>query len=168
MFDKKAVGQRIKSLRVQRGLTQDELAENVAVSRSTIAEAEKGKLTFDTLCMLADYLDTSTDFLLGRTETGNKAAEIINNLKRYFSIRFEKNTMFVSISDNLMKILQSLDEIEKIQSNSDFISKETIESMKKDVFAKYSGSLINDGSKKDYMICEYKITGADVQYNPNV
>ena len=54
MVDKKAVGQRIKSLRVQRGLTQDKLAENVDVSRSTIAEAENGKLTFDTLCMLAD------------------------------------------------------------------------------------------------------------------
>ena len=168
MFEKKAVGQRIKNIRVQRGLTQEQLAENVNVSRSTIAEAENGKLTFDTLCMLADYLDTSTDYLLGRAEAANKAAEIINNLKRYFNIRFEKNSMYVSISDNLMKILKSLDEIEKIQSNSDFISKETIESMKKDVFATYSGSLINDGSKKDYMICEYTITGADVQYNPNV
>ena len=145
MFDKKAVGQRIKNIRVQRGLTQEQLAENVNVSRSTIAEAENGKLTFDTLCMLADCLDTSTDYLLGRAETANKAAEIINNLKRYFNIRFEKNSMYVSISANLMKILKSLDEIEKIQSNSDFISKDIIESMKKVLFDKYSGSLINDG-----------------------
>lgn len=150
MIDKQAVGQRIKNIREQRGLTQEQLAENVNVSRSTIAGAENGKLTFDTLCMLADYLDTSTDYLLGRAEAANKAAEIINNLKRYFNIRFEKNSMYVSISDNLMKILKSLDEIEKIQSNSDFISKDIIESMKKVLFDKYSGILINDSKEITY------------------
>lgn len=145
MIDKQAVGQRIKNLRMQHELTQDELAEKIEVSRATITGAEKGTFSLDTLDMLADFFDTSVDYLLLRTETGNKAAEIINNLKRYFNIRFEKNSMYVSISDNLMKILQSLDEIEKIQSNSDFISKDIIESMKKVLFDKYSGSLINDG-----------------------
>ena len=59
----------LKSLRISRGLTQDELAKNLKISRSTIGMYEKGarEPDFETLELIADYFNVDTDYLLGRT-----------------------------------------------------------------------------------------------------
>lgn len=59
---------RLKSARKRKKLTQDELAKLVSTTKSTISNYENGHSTpsNDMLILLANALDTSTDFLLGR------------------------------------------------------------------------------------------------------
>jgi transcriptional regulator with XRE-family HTH domain len=61
------IGERIRSKRSERGLTQKALAELVGISPPAINRFEKGiKVpSIDTLAKLAKILGVSTDFLLG-------------------------------------------------------------------------------------------------------
>lgn len=59
----------LKSLRKSFGLTQDELANKLDVSRSTIGMYENGSREpdYETLETIADFFNVDTDYLLGRT-----------------------------------------------------------------------------------------------------
>lgn len=72
--------ERIKECRKAIGLTQQELAESLDLSQQTIAFWETGrrKPDIDTLSRMADFFHVTTDYLLGRNETGNsKDDEIV-------------------------------------------------------------------------------------------
>ena len=60
----------IKTLRVKRKITQVDLAKQINVKQETISAYESGKAlpSADALIKIADYLNTSTDYLLGRIE----------------------------------------------------------------------------------------------------
>ena len=62
--------QRLKELRVEKGLTQDQLSEKTGLSHGCIAmlEVEKRAPTATTLNTLADFFECSTDYLLGRED----------------------------------------------------------------------------------------------------
>lgn len=59
----------IRNLRVDRGLTQRQIAEIVKVKQNTYSQYEIGVLNYpiDVLIKLADYYGVSVDYLLGRT-----------------------------------------------------------------------------------------------------
>lgn len=59
----------LKSLRTAKGLTQDELAKSLKISRSTIGMYESGSREpdYETLESIADFFNVDTDYLLGRT-----------------------------------------------------------------------------------------------------
>ncbi|WP_018249756.1 helix-turn-helix domain-containing protein [Orenia marismortui] len=61
---------RIRQLRKENKLTQQQLADKIGVGRATIAGYEtKGKEPgYDTLTKLAEIFDVSVDYLLGRTD----------------------------------------------------------------------------------------------------
>ncbi|MVB11166.1 helix-turn-helix protein [Caprobacter fermentans] len=61
---------RLKSLRVERGLSQGQLAKEVGVSKNLICGYESGRHdpTSFNLCCLADALHVSMDYLYGRTD----------------------------------------------------------------------------------------------------
>ena len=63
----KVFPQRLKELRLKKGLTQTELGEKVGVKQSTFTNWEKGKRepNFETLLKLASILETTTSYLLG-------------------------------------------------------------------------------------------------------
>lgn len=67
--------ERFKYLREKKGWTQDQAAEKLGISRSTIAgyeSEEKNRIPREeTLMKIADYFATSTDYLLGRTDSHN-------------------------------------------------------------------------------------------------
>ena len=68
-----AVGQRIRRLREQRGLTRPELARMAGIRVSAIHAVETGtrygrRLTLETGVKLARALNVSLDFLAGRDE----------------------------------------------------------------------------------------------------
>ena len=67
----------LKSLRTERGLTQDGLSKALKVSRSTIGMYENGSREpdYETLELIADYFNVDIDYLLGRTD---KTTKLIN------------------------------------------------------------------------------------------
>lgn len=60
--------QRLKEIRIKRGLTQTELGEKVGVKQSTFTNWENGKRepNFEIVIKLADLLEVSVDWLFGR------------------------------------------------------------------------------------------------------
>ena len=64
-------GLRLKTLRVQKGLTQNQLAEKLDITRSAVSYYEKNATypSIDILMKICRYFDVSADFLLGLSET---------------------------------------------------------------------------------------------------
>ncbi|MED1781547.1 helix-turn-helix transcriptional regulator [Brevibacillus fortis] len=64
------LSQRLRTARKTKGLTQEELAEHVCTTKGTISNYENNHSTppNDMLRQLADVLDVTTDWLLGRTD----------------------------------------------------------------------------------------------------
>jgi len=60
--------ERLRQLRKENGLTQKELAEKIGVLNYRIYDWENGRSepSLDDLVLLAQALDVSTDYLLGR------------------------------------------------------------------------------------------------------
>ena len=69
---------RIKELRNTAGINQEQLALVLNVKRAAVSKYENGDipLTAETIKLLSDYFNVTTDYLLGRTETPetNKSA----------------------------------------------------------------------------------------------
>lgn len=65
-MDYNLLGKRIKQQRLNRGLTQEVLAENANVSVSFLGQIERGerKLSLETLVKIAGALGTSLDYLV--------------------------------------------------------------------------------------------------------
>lgn len=63
-------GEKIRELRKERNLNQDQLAELASLNRVTIAKYESGRVEpgAHALSRIADALEVSTDVLLGRSE----------------------------------------------------------------------------------------------------
>jgi len=63
------LAKRLKELRESKGITQQELANIMNLSQQTIGHYEVGraKPDADTLARLANYFETTVDYLLGRT-----------------------------------------------------------------------------------------------------
>jgi len=59
--------ERIKQLRIEKGLTQTVVAKNMDVAPNTVSQWESGLIEpdFATLVMLAKFFGETTDFLLG-------------------------------------------------------------------------------------------------------
>lgn len=61
---------KIRDLREDHDLTQKSLADLLHIHQTTYSDYELGNLNIpvSVLCKLADFYDTSTDYLLGRTD----------------------------------------------------------------------------------------------------
>lgn len=62
--------ERLKQLRVLRGMSQDDVGNAIGVSKGAISNYEKGHRTpgTDILQRLAEFFEVSTDYLLGRSD----------------------------------------------------------------------------------------------------
>lgn len=81
VISKKEVGQRLRAIRIERGLSQVELAETLGVTQPNISAVEIGRrgLTIQQLVRLARALHVSPDDILGEKrvlkETKNRRSE---------------------------------------------------------------------------------------------
>jgi transcriptional regulator with XRE-family HTH domain len=68
-----SLGSRIKDLRLKKGYTQQYIAEKLKMGRSNFGHIENDRVTptAEDLQIIADILETSTDYLLGRHNTPN-------------------------------------------------------------------------------------------------
>ncbi|MFA0815989.1 MAG: LexA family protein [Anaerofustis sp.] len=64
---------KIRELRIERSISQKDLAETFCIPPSTFNQYETGKRQpdYDLIKKLADYFDVSTDYILGRSEQSN-------------------------------------------------------------------------------------------------
>lgn len=77
---------RLKSLRKEKKLSQEDLAKKIGVLRHNIAdrEQERSEPDIDMLIKLSDYFNVSIDFLLGKTDIRNSFAKediLVNPIK---------------------------------------------------------------------------------------
>lgn len=65
-----SLGNRIRYLREKGNISQIDFAKKIGVSNTVLSRYESGdrKPDYDTLQLIADFFEVSTDFLLGRTD----------------------------------------------------------------------------------------------------
>ena len=71
-------GERLKAARTAKHMSQQALADIIGKSLNTVGLYERGlrQPSLETLCLLADTLDVSCDYLLARTESKKMATAL--------------------------------------------------------------------------------------------
>jgi len=97
MSDFSLFRQRLKDFRKKYNMTQQDLAEQLGIVRTAIANYETGRTSPDpeTLSLIADIFNTSTDYLLGKTNI----KEPIDNLVSQRLEDYPINEKFININD---------------------------------------------------------------------
>ena len=69
----------LKKLRTEKGVSQQQLASVIGISQQSVNKYENHNIEPDifTLCALADYFDTSIDYLVGRVEEEDTPATYV-------------------------------------------------------------------------------------------
>lgn len=83
MFDRKACGRRLKKLRKEKNMHQDEVAAEMGISADTISKLEQGRRSpsATVVCILSNYYKTSADYILfGVDRDGYEGYEWIREL----------------------------------------------------------------------------------------
>ena len=67
------MGEKLKSLRIEKKLTQKQVADRIGLAISAVSSYESGTRypSYDVLVKLARIFHVSTDYLLGMTDTRN-------------------------------------------------------------------------------------------------
>ena len=71
------IADRISILRKSRGISQEELADKIGVSRQAVSKWESGQSTpdIDRIILLSDYFKTTTDYLLKGIESAKETED---------------------------------------------------------------------------------------------
>ena len=90
---------RFKEIRIKRKITQVDLAKQINVKQETISAYESGKAlpSADALIKIADYLNTSTDYLLGRIEDDSPLSGF--NIKEMNPKTYKMLNNFIMLKD---------------------------------------------------------------------
>lgn len=98
------IGQRVKKLRMEKGLTQTELAEKLGYkSKSSVAHIENGRdIPRSMVVALSDILDTTPAYLMGWEDPDDKKSALADD------------------SESVKKLKEIMEKISQL-SDSDFI-----------------------------------------------
>ena len=83
MYVKLTIPERLKDLRVERGLTLEQLSEQTGISRSALGQYEADDykdISPVSIVTLANFYGVSTDYLMGMTETKNHPNTALDEL----------------------------------------------------------------------------------------
>jgi len=117
-----AVGAKIKSIRLGKGISQGDLAAHLSISQSAYAKMENGitKLDIKRLLKIADFLETDpTEILLAgsdrnvtfnnNTITNGYVENVYSGLEEKYEKTIDKiSTMYERVINNLMEEIKSL------------------------------------------------------------
>ena len=108
------IGDRIKNLRKEKDMTQEELAQALGYkSKSSVAHIENGRdVPRSMVVQLADVLDTTPAYLMGWEDTAQtKSAPIINDRSAIIArINSLSDEQFEKLSDKLEGYLDGLED----------------------------------------------------------
>ena len=78
------LGQRIRAQRIRLGMTQEELAEEICLPKSTISAYENDKVDIKSSAIieLSEHLETTPNYLLGSGELDSDILEVVCLLKK--------------------------------------------------------------------------------------
>lgn len=176
---KETFAKRLISLREQKNITQQELADALGITRQSLSLYEKAERTIniELLAKIADFFNVSADYLMGRTDTatldeGIQTACKVTGLK-------EKSIQLISIyshclSEELNFVFQDYDFYElvkflkkyavayKSKHNSDRkIFDETTENAI--TFLELQGFIVMTNAENNIYQCEQSFMGAALQ-----
>jgi len=139
-MNKQLIKNNIKELRNMRGITQQELADEIFSTKQNVSKYERGEVIppIDVLIDIAMYFDVSIDYLLNDYLTTGKLELILNkdSFDKYFNLNLKtenlsnlqlKNDIYISNIKKELAVIDHFDEnpqIEYIESNSRFDSYE--------------------------------------------
>ena len=105
----------LKELRKSKRITQDKLSDIIGVSRSTISmwEIDASEPDKETIKLLADYFQVSTDYLLGRTDDPNPPALTIPEALRNVKIAFHRGEFEDLTQSEIDALAQIADTLKK-------------------------------------------------------
>ncbi|MFZ7807720.1 MULTISPECIES: helix-turn-helix domain-containing protein [Bacillus cereus group] len=103
-------GQRLKDLRREKKLTQQDIADVLGIEKSNISRFESGKqsLSSENIIKTAKYFNVSVDYILGISDykTINKKKEeqipkdVVKLMKKINTLSPEKRQLIESLIDN--------------------------------------------------------------------
>ncbi len=109
-MNKRNFGEIISQLRIERGLTQKELAEKMEISSTLITDYERGKLRLhgEVILKLADVLQVSADEILGMESQNKKddstcSLRIMKRVKKIESLPQFKQKIILQMIDGYIK-----------------------------------------------------------------
>jgi len=96
------LGEKIQTLRKQKGMSQEQLAEKVTISRQAVSKWELGESIpdIDNIVQLSRIFDVSTDFLLKNDITKSLDLDFLENTEN------KENTPALSFNDTDIKMEQ--------------------------------------------------------------
>lgn len=111
-------GKRLRKLRKERKITQNELGETIGVSGRSIGQYETGMRTpdnIDIIVKLADFFQVTTDYLLGKTDDKNNKVIQTNFLdgegkEHTLEIEHDKNDKNITLAQiqEVIKVLEKI------------------------------------------------------------
>lgn len=107
------LGDRLKKLREDRGLTQADVCNSLHIAQSTLANYETNFRIpkMDALGIIADYYGVSVDYLLGRTDSpfmnNQKTPKDLNKFLQQQQIMFDGDAYHLDDEEREM-VMQSL------------------------------------------------------------
>ena len=101
-----AFNERIKTLRLEKNLTQDELAKATGLSRSAMGMYESGSRepNFETLEVLADFFNVDMNYLLGRSGIPNRPTYYLDPEVAELADQLHKNPELRILFDDSKKL----------------------------------------------------------------
>lgn len=113
-------GSRLRFFRKRLALTQEELGKILNVSASTIGMYERGERepAFKVLVQIAEYFETSIDYLLGHQKTAEKASLpfLSTEEEELLSLKQEYPTLFNHLQNASSSEIQQIAKIIKVMS----------------------------------------------------
>lgn len=108
----KQFSQRVRALRLKRGMQSQVIAEKAGIARSTYAgyETQDRFPPIETLTKLAEILNTSTDYLVGLTDDP-EPKELTRNINDYLKNMDRLNWNGVPLSNDELRPLRDLFEV---------------------------------------------------------
>ena len=105
LIDYKLIGQRVKTKRKEKDLTQENIAEKLDISVSYISRIERGavKISLETLVKISDVLNVSATFLLDGSiisETNYLQSEFSDIIKEFNS---DNMSLILDIAKSISK-----------------------------------------------------------------
>lgn len=106
-MDTVLIGNRIKEARKLREITADALSEKIGIAAQTLRHIESGanKTRLQTLINIADALNVSVDYLLGRVPSPQETLSA--EIKSAYGLTEHQEKMLRVMMDNIVPIITS-------------------------------------------------------------